>query len=118
MEKTIDVRQVVLNFFEQEVPAILKSQPELRQELKDIIQFSVNGENGGEWFIDTATGSAVRGKHENATCTIVAAAEKFAHLLDGPTSGWIGAYLNGDVKLQGNLVRALRIRKLFEKYAS
>lgn len=116
--QTKNVRRTIFAFFKETVPEIFAVNPELREELKDVVQFRVEGENGGEWFIDTEHGQAVPGTNPQAICTIVAKADKFATLLEGPLREWIAAYLTGELQLKGNLVRALRIRRLFERYSA
>jgi putative sterol carrier protein len=111
-----NVGETIARFFDETVPEILESKPQLREELKNKVQFQLTGEAGGEWYIDTEAGRAIKGGNDQATSTIVAQADQFALLLIGPVRGWISAYLKGEVQIKGNIVHALRIRKLFDQF--
>jgi hypothetical protein len=111
-----NVKQIITHFFDNTVPEILESKPQLRKELKDAVQFQLLGENGGEWYIDIEVRRAVKGRNEKVTSTIVVEADQFALLLASPLRSWIDAYLKGKLQIKGNIVNALRIRKLFDQY--
>ena len=101
--------------FEQAVPALLAARPELADRVDAVLQVEIAGEGGGVWAIDLTRGAppSVRpGTDPAARCRIRIGSEDFAELLDG-RQRWTDAFVRGKIAIEGDLVLALKLRKLF-----
>ena len=106
--------------FEQELSAVLAARPELADRVDAVLQVEIAGEGGGVWAIDLTRANApptVRpGEDPAARCRIRIGGEDFAELLDG-RQRWTDAFVRGKIAIAGDLVLALKLRKLFADFA-
>ena len=111
----IDVRAV----FEQDVAAELARRPKLAAEVDAVLQVEIAGEGGGTWTLDLTRAHAppavVAGPHPDAAVRITIAHDDFVALMTG-RQRWTDAFVQGKFDVQGNLVTALKLRKLFAAY--
>jgi len=90
-----------------------------REMAKDInanIQFSLSGEQGGEWgmAIMDQKCEVWEGKIEKPNLTLKSDAVLATQILSGEVDG-MGAYMMGKLKLFGDLSLAMKLVKLFNK---
>ena len=111
----IDVRAV----FEQDVAAELARRPELATEVDAVLQIEIAGAGGGTWTIDLTRAhsppSVGAGSHPDPAVRITIAHDDFVALMTGGQR-WTDAFVQGKIDVQGNLVTALKLRKLFAAY--
>ena len=112
-----DVRAV----FEEQVAAELARRPELATEVDAVLQVEIAGAGGGIWTIDLtrahAPPSVVVGAHADPAVRIAIAHDDFVDLVTG-NQRWTDAYVRGKIDVRGNLVTALKLRKLFATAAA
>jgi len=80
-----------------------------------IFQFSVSGEQGGEWNI-TVKGencAVETGHHSGPDATFKMKDEDFLRLVSGQLTG-SQAYATGKLKIEGNILKAQLFEKLFK----
>ena len=109
-----DVRRV----FEEDVPAALAAHPELSDQVDAVLQVEVTGDGGGAWAIDLRRDHVPRvlpGAYPDPACRIAIARDDFAALMDG-RQRWTDAFVQGRIRFDGDLVTALKLRKLFAAY--
>ena len=106
--------------FEQELPTALAARPDLADRVDAVLQVEIAGEGGGVWTIDLTRDSALPfvrpGEDPAARCRIRIGSEDFAELLDGRQC-WTDAFVRGKIGIAGDLVLALKLRKLFADLA-
>jgi SCP-2 sterol transfer family len=101
--------------FEERVPELLAARPDLAERVDALLEVEVTGEGGGLWAIDLRRGtpSAVRpGGDPAAACRIRLGHADFADLLAGRRR-WTDAFVGGRIAIEGDLVTALKLRRLF-----
>jgi putative sterol carrier protein len=78
-------------------------------------KFQLNIRDAGEWFIDTTeTGpSVVSGNPGGASCTLNMSAEDFQKLHENPQAAGMQLYFAGKLKIEGNVMLAMKLAKLF-----
>ena len=79
-----------------------------------IFLFQISGSSGGEWFVVVKDGtcSVEKGLTEKPTTTIKMADEDFMQLITGKIGG-MQAFTSGKLKIEGDMMKALLIEKLF-----
>jgi putative sterol carrier protein len=105
----------IQNLFNVEVPAALAKNPNEAKEIGAKYQINVTGEGGGEWFIDVSSSgpSATAGNPGGADCTITLTAEDFQKLHENPDANGMQLFFAGKLKVQGNQMLAMKLKKLF-----
>jgi putative sterol carrier protein len=105
----------IQNLFNVEVPNALKAHPAEAKEIGAKYQINVTGDGGGEWFIDvSASGpSATAGNPGGADCTITLTSEDFQKLHENPDANGMQLFFAGKLKVQGNQMLAMKLKKLF-----
>jgi putative sterol carrier protein len=80
-----------------------------------VFQYTITGEGGGEWFaeINERTCRVAAGKHLSPVCTLIIAADDFLALMNGKLPA-MEAYTSGKLKIEGDLMKAQLIGKLFK----
>ena len=70
---------------------------------------------GGEWFLDcSAEGpNAQSGNPGSADCTINVSTDDFQKLLENPEANGMQLFFAGKLKVQGNQMLAMKLKKLF-----
>lgn len=89
--------------------------PEMAEGVKAVIQYSLFGEEGGEYFITISDGKCMtaEGKAENPEMTLTANAQDFKDVLLGRVNG-MQYFMQGKLKLSGDLNLAMRLMTLFK----
>lgn len=88
-----------------EILQILQSNPEVAKKVKFVIQ------EEGTFVFD---GKEFRSSDADRPCTIEASVKTFREILDGETNP-TNAYLNGKLKIEGDMATALQISSLLSK---
>jgi hypothetical protein len=96
------------DFFSNYLPNKLSENPSLAAEINAIYQFDIGGE--GTWTVDLTKNEVRSGATEGAGCTVTAAGEDFAKLLDNPASGMM-LFTMGKLKVS-NVGLALSLQKI------
>ena len=81
--------------------------------VKAVFQFNITGDNGGEWYADTAGAVPVigAGKHEKPGVTITCASQDFVDIKSGKLNGQM-AFMTGKLKIAGDMGLAMKLQKL------
>ena len=105
----------IQNLFNTEIPAALAKNPDAAKEIGAKYQFTVTGEGGGEWFIDlTPSGpKSEAGNPGGADCSLEISADDFQKLYENPDANGMTLYFGGKLKVKGNQVLAMKLKKLF-----
>ena len=106
----------VRTLFEEDLPRRLADFPELPERVDAVLQVEIAGEGGGTWANDLKRDGGQQrvqlGADPTAACRIRIAAGDFADLLAG-RQRWTDAFVQGRIALDGDLLLALKLRKLF-----
>ena len=106
--------------FEEMVPAQLAAHPELDDQVDAVLQVDIAGPDGGSWSIDLRRDHAPArvdpGPHPEAKVRIEITAADFRDLMAGRRR-WTDAFVEGRIRFDGDLVTALKLRKLLAAYA-
>ena len=80
-----------------------------------VIQFSLSGEGGGDWFITIKdqTLAVDEGKTENPKLTIEADAQDMADIFTGKLNA-MAAFSGGKLKLSGDLGLSMKLMNFFK----
>ena len=112
----IDVRGV----FERQVAEQLAGHPDLADHVDAVLQIDIAGPTGGVWTIDLTRGATAprlrAGAHERPKVRIRIAEADFADLMAG-RQRWTDAFVQGRIDVKGDLVTAVKLRKLFARYS-
>ncbi len=93
----------------------LKERGDEYKDVGALYKIVLEGADGGTWLIDFREGSmGVREEGGEADCTIETKDEHFVNLFDGKLSPE-NALLTGKVKIEGNMLLALRFGELLKK---
>ncbi|MFO0553416.1 MAG: SCP2 sterol-binding domain-containing protein [Polyangiaceae bacterium] len=106
----------IKNLFDKEIPAALEKNADAAKEIGAKYQFVINGDGGGEWFIDlTASGpKAVGGNPGGADCTLTISTDDFQKLHENPDANGMQLFFSGKLKVAGNQMLAMKLKKLFQ----
>ena len=79
-----------------------------------IFQFRITAPDEGQWYVAIKEGQCLveQGIHEKPTTTIIMGSEDFLNLIQGKLNA-LQAYTTGKLKIQGDLLKAQLIEKLF-----
>jgi F420-dependent oxidoreductase-like protein len=88
--------------------------PTLVQRVNAVYQFNVQGTDGGTWVVDLKNGAGEvwSGKHEAADCIISMNQDDFVALASGRINP-INAFMQGRIRVQGDIMMATRLQSLF-----
>jgi putative sterol carrier protein len=105
----------IQNLFNTEIPGALGRNADAAKEVGAKYQFIITGEGGGEWFIDlTASGpKSEAGNPGGADCTLTITAEDFQKLYENPDANGMQLFFSGKLKVAGNQMLAMKLKKLF-----
>ena len=105
----------IQNLFNEKIPGAIARNPDAAKEIGAKYQFVINGDGGGEWFIDlTASGpSAAAGNPGGADCTLTITADDFQKLFENPDANGMQLFFAGKLKVAGNQMLAMKLKKLF-----
>lgn len=106
---------VASTIFEEELQRLLAQHVNLAAQIGAVLQFDLLGEGGGIWHLDLTGKAGVPkldcGPAPKANCTVRIAASDFVRLVLGQDE-WSKAFVSGRIDYSGDLVTALKIRKL------
>jgi F420-dependent oxidoreductase-like protein len=88
--------------------------PTLVQRVNAVYQFNVHGDDGGAWVVDLKNGAGEvwSGQHEAADCIISMNQDDFVALASGRINP-INAFMQGRIRVQGDIMMATRLQSLF-----
>ncbi len=89
--------------------------PEKAGDMDTVIQFELTGEEAGDWAVIIKDGEAKveKGKHENPAMTLSADSQVYKDIVTGRVKP-MSAFMQGQVKLQGNLNMAMKFADVFK----
>ena len=108
----VDIQEL----FNNTIPAALDKNKDAAKEIGAKYQFCITGDGGGEWFIDlTASGpSCAAGNPGGADCTLTISGEDFQKLHENPDANGMSLFFSGKLKVAGNQMLAMKLKKLFQ----
>ena len=85
-------------------------------DLRATFQFNLSGEGGGDWAVAVAGGTCTvtEGKADKPDVTISMAADDFVKMTSGELQP-IVAFMQGKIKLQGDMNLAIKVQELFSR---
>jgi hypothetical protein len=108
----VDIRAV----FEEEAPRQLARHPELAEQVDALLEVEIAGEGGGVWAVDLRRDHAPprvsAGPQADPTVRLRIARDDFAERLAGRQRR-TDAFVQGKIAIGGDLVTAIKLRKLF-----
>ncbi len=83
-------------------------------ELKAVIQFNIEGNEGGDWYavIKDQTCAVSEGVHDSPTLSLSMSDKNWVALCNGELNA-VFAFMSGKLKAKGDIVLAQRLPKLF-----
>jgi putative sterol carrier protein len=89
--------------------------PEKAQGVDTVLQFHLTGEGGGDWIATIKDGqcTVVEGVAENPDMTLTADAQDYRDLFTGKSNA-MQAFMQGKLRLQGDLMQAMKIPEYFK----
>ena len=89
--------------------------PEKAGDMDSVIQFELTGEEAGLWAVVIKDGTCKvdKGQHENPTMTLTADSQDYKDIVTGRLKA-MNAFMQGKVKLQGNLNLAMKFAEIFK----
>lgn len=99
--------------FETDLANAMTVKPDVVQRIGVKYQFNIQGDGGGEWFVDASpSGPKVeRGNPGDAQCTITISAADFEQLWQNPSSG-MNLFFSGRLKISGDTMLAMKFQDL------
>jgi putative sterol carrier protein len=88
--------------------------PEQAGDMNAVIQFNLSGEGGGQWLVTIANreAQAAQGTAANPTMTFSATAADYLAIINGQLNA-MNAFMQGKVKVKGDMALAMKMQKLF-----
>lgn len=104
----------VAEIFRDQVPGLVRQHSDMAARIGACLQFDFEGEGGGTWSVDLAVpgGSVLDGPAQRPDCVVRMEAAEFLRLSGRPAEEWIAAYLDGRIRVTGNMVVLLKMRKV------
>jgi putative sterol carrier protein len=89
--------------------------PDKAGDMDAIIQFNLSGEEASDWFVTIKDKKCKvdAGIHEEPTMTFSADSEDYKNIVTGKLNP-MNAFMEGKVKLQGNLNLAMKFAEIFK----
>ncbi|MBN2472870.1 MAG: SCP2 sterol-binding domain-containing protein [Anaerolineae bacterium] len=89
--------------------------PEKAAGLNTIIQLDLSGENGGSWWIRIADGQCEiqEGQADSPQMTLKSTADDLYAVLSGEANA-ISSFMQGKIKVQGDMALALKMQTMFD----
>lgn len=82
--------------------------------LRATFQFNLSGDEGGDWAVTVADGvcTVVEGQAQKADVSVAMTADDFVKMVSGELQPVV-AFMQGKIKLQGDMNMAMRLQNLF-----
>ncbi|MCG6911279.1 MAG: SDR family NAD(P)-dependent oxidoreductase [Deltaproteobacteria bacterium] len=89
--------------------------PEAAGGVEVVFQFTITGDDGGEWYCDIKDGACTikSGKHAKPVCTLEMGDKDFVALMTAKLPA-MQAYTSGKLKIGGDIMKSQLIEKLFK----
>lgn len=89
--------------------------PEKAGDMDAVIQFKLSGEEASDWTVIIKDGGCKveQGEHEDPTMTLSADSQDYKDIVTGKLNA-MNAFMQGKVKLQGNLNLAMKFAEIFK----
>jgi putative sterol carrier protein len=102
------------DYFERAVPELIKEKTSILAEIDAVYEFQITGDAGGTWTLRLKLEDAgvAEGPSDAPDCTIIMEDEFFIQMVNGDISPQL-AFLNGQLKVTGNMGLALKLTNLF-----
>lgn len=102
------------DYFEKAVPELIKEKAAVLEEIDAVYEFQITGDSGGTWTLRLRVEDAgvAEGGTDVADCTIIMEDQAFIKMVNGDISPQL-AFLNGQLKVTGNMGLALKLTNLF-----
>ena len=99
--------------FEENIAKRLAGNPDIAEKIASSYQFKLTGDNGGDWVIDLTKKEdfVTAGTMEDPSVTITMEASDFVDLVEGRLNGQM-AFMQGKLKLQGDMSLALKLQQI------
>ena len=106
----------VKTFFDEKVPAVLKTSPEKVKDVAAVYLFKISGADGGTWTADLLSSppTCVPGEHGKAQCAIEASDADFRAMIDGGMQAAMTLFFSGKLKITGDPTLATKLGKLLQ----
>lgn len=105
----------IQKLFNEDLPAALTKNADAAKQIGAKYQININGDGGGEWYIDVSdSGPKVeKGNPGTADCTMSMDVESFHKLQENPQANGMQLFFAGKLKVSGNQMLAMKLSKLF-----
>lgn len=102
------------DYFEKAVPELIKEKADSLGAINAVYEFQITGDTGGTWTLRLKMDDAgvEEGSTDSADCTIIMEDQAFIKMVNGDISPQL-AFLNGQLKVTGNMGLALKLTNLF-----
>jgi hypothetical protein len=102
--------------FDELVPAGLERYPDKAKEINAVYFFDITGDDGGQWTVDLTANPpvVVKGKADNAQCSIQVSHDDFKTMLAGDPSVGMQLFFQGKLIVTGDMTLATRLQELIE----
>lgn len=89
--------------------------PEKAQGTNAVIQFSLSGDNGGEFWVHINDGTVTTGEgtHDAPNMTLKADADDWVKVSTGEMNA-MQAFMTGKIKIQGDMSLAMKMQSMFK----
>ena len=106
----------VKTFFDEKVPAVLKTSPEKVKDVAAVYLFKISGDDGGTWTVDLVSSppTCIPGEHGTPQCTIEASDGDFRSMIDGGMQAAMQLFFSGKLKVSGDPNLATKLSKLLQ----
>jgi len=90
-----------------------KEKPDAGKDVNAIYQFVLEGQNGGDWWLDLKVSPAAvgEGKNDGAGCTITMDAADFVAMMN-KTANPMVLYMSKKLKVAGDLTLSLKLQNI------
>jgi len=111
LQMAVDIQKL----FNEELPTGMQNKPDAATEIGATYQINIAGDDGGEWYLDCSANGpkAESGNPGSADCTINISSDDFQKLLENPEANGMQLFFAGKLKVQGNQMLAMKLKKLF-----
>lgn len=99
--------------FEVDLPKHFSLKKNISDEIDNVFQFLITGENGGDWFIDFTKNPVeiYQGTAPSPICTIKMEDKDFVALIQGKLNAQL-AFFTGKLQIRGDFGLALRLGQI------